>query len=311
MNGNSKVTAIFTRNPWWLFILMAVAMILLVLLLITLLLFGRSKRREAEMKRQSTTQALVQKISVDDDINTIRSDSLNGDVGVDNLAFEKEKSYQHKKPPPVLHFPLPPLNRPTSSSSSSTSDSSVYYPKRRHKFNSIQDLLEQKDMHRDEDKEDGIYSKVKEKSLKKENTKPHKHRYRRKYKVDNRVGSVEHVDVHSPQTSSYQSDGGIGYEDGSLTSYRVPNEAYNPNVSHYNTNKLMNDQSFTVVEVDRRKGDKSKTKQKVPAEAMNKELIQQHGRGSADSNSIGSFLSMASVRSFPRYVKFSLNIKNF
>lgn len=263
------------------------------------------------MKRQSVTQALVQKISVDDDINTIRSNSMNGDDGVDNLAFEKEKNYQHKKPPPVLHFPLPPLNRPTSSSSSSTSDSSVYYPKRRHKFNSIQDLLQQKDTLREEDKDDEIYSKVKEKSLKKENTKPHKHRYRRKYKVDNRVGSVEHVDVHSPHTSSYQSDGGIGFEDGSLTSYRVPNQAYNQNVSHYNTNKLMNDQSFTVVEVDRRKGVKSKFKQKIPTEAMNKELIQHHGRGSADSNSIGSFLSMASVRSFPRYVEVSKYIKNF
>lgn len=127
MNGNSKVIAIFGQNPI-LFILMCCAIVLLVILLISLLLFSRSKRyrQEAEEKRQSATQALVKHIPVDDDIQTIRSGSIEEvDDGVDNMAFErdhKDKPTLQKKPkntksPPILHFPLPPLNRPTSSSS--------------------------------------------------------------------------------------------------------------------------------------------------------------------------------------------------
>lgn len=240
-----------------------------------------------ETKRQSATQALVQKINVDDDINTIRSDSLDG-VGVDNLAFEKENAGMQKKEPPVLHFPLPPVNRP-SSSTSTTSDSSVYYPKRRYKFNSIQDLLDQKDGKSHDKDDDEIYTKLQStgKASKKDTKVNKQHRHRRKYRSDNRVGSIEQVDVHS-----YQSDADA-YIDESL----MHNEAFNPNVSHYNANKLMTDKTFSVIESERRKGRKNVT----PAEAINQELIQQHGRvTSADSNSIGSFLSMASIRSFPK-----------
>lgn len=281
MDGSDNVTALVGENPL-LIALTSIAFILFILLLITLLLYGRSKRRlAAESKRQSATQALVQKINVDDDIHTIRSDSLDG-VGVENLAFEKEHAGMQKKEPPVLHFPLPPANRP-SSSTSTTSDSSVYYPKRRYKFNSIQDLLDAKDGKvKDEDE---IYAKLQStgKSSKKDAKANKQHRHRRKYRSDNRVGSIEQVDVHS-----YQSD----YND---ESYQEHNEAFNSNVSHYHANKLMTDKTFSVIESERRKN-KSR---ELPAEAINKELIQ--GRvASADSNSIGSFLSMASIRSFPK-----------
>jgi hypothetical protein len=292
MNGSDVVATYVNQNPL-LIALMSIAFILFILLIITLLLYGRSKRRlAAEAKRQSATQALVQKIHVDDDINTIRSDSLDG-VGVENLAFEKENVGMQKKEPPVLHFPLPPANRP-SSSSSTTSDSSVYYPKRRYKFSSIQDLLEEKDG-KTKDDEDEIYAKLQSsgKISKKEAKAQKQHRHRRKYH-SNRVGSIEQVDVHS-----YQSDG-INFNDESLGPYQEHNEAFNPNVSHYNSNKLMTDKTFSIVESEKKKAVKSKGKRST-AEAINKELIQQHGRvGSADSNSIGSFLSMASIRSFPK-----------
>lgn len=290
MNGSNVVTTYVNQNPL-LIALMSIAFILFILLLITLLLYGRSKRRlAAETKRQSATQALVQKIHVDEDINTIRSDSLDG-VGVDNLAFEKENAGMQKKEPPVLHFPLPPANRP-SSSTSTTSDSSVYYPRRRYKFSSIQDLLDDKDgqMH-----DDDIYTKLQStgKASKKDSKVNKQHRHRRKYRTDNRVGSIEQVDVHS-----YLSDVDAFNEE-SL----VHNEAFNPNVSHYNANKLMTDKTFSVIESERRKAGKSGAKKSgATAEAINKELIQQHGGRvtSADSNSIGSFLSMASIRSFPK-----------
>lgn len=286
------MTTYVNQNPL-LIALMSIAFILLILLLVTLLLYGRSKRRlAAESKRQIATQALVQKIQVDDDINTIRSDSLDG-VGVDNLAFEKEQAGLQKKEPPVLHFPLPPANRP-SSSTSTTSDSSVYYPKRKYKFNSIQDLLEEKDGRTRNNDDEEIYTQLQSTKAAKKDTKVSKqHRHRRKYRSDNRVGSIEQVDVHSLQSD---------FNDESLVPYQEHNEAFNPNVSHYNANKLMTDKSFSVLENERRRGGRTKTsKSAIPAEAINKELIQQHGRvASADSNSIGSFLSMASIRSFPK-----------
>lgn len=296
MNGTNVVTTYVNQNPL-LIALISIAFLLFVLLLITLLLYGRSKRRLAvEAKRQSATQALVQKIHVDDDIHTIRSDSLEG-VGVDNLAFIKEQAGTQKKEPPVLHFPLPPANRPSSSTSTSTSDSSVYYPKRRYKFNSVQDLLDEKDRKLYGKDDDDIYTKLQSSKTSKKDSKAHKqHRHRRKYRTDNRVGSLEQVDVHS-----FQSDLDP-FNDESLLPCKEHIEAFNPKVSHYNANKLMRDKTFGISEAERRKGERTKeNKSGAQVEAINKELILQHGRvKSADSNSIGSFLSMASIRSFPK-----------
>lgn len=255
-------------------------------------LYGRSKRRLAvEAKRQSATQVLVQKMNVDDDINTIRSDSLEG-VGVDNLAFVKEQTGTQKKEPPVLHFPLPPANRPSSSSSASTSDSSVYYPKRRYKFNSIQDLLDENDR---KEEEEELYTKLQStKTSKKDGKNQKQPRHRRKYRTDNRVGSIEQVDVHSFQSEL------DAYNDESFIPYQEHIEAFNPKVSHYNSNKLMRDKTFSVNETERRKVERNKeNRNEAQVEAINKELI--HARvKSADTNSIGSFLSMASIRSFPK-----------
>jgi hypothetical protein len=275
---NGPDSSYVNKNPL-LIALSSIALILLILLLITLLLYGRSRKRLAiEAKRQSASQALVQKSKVDEDIATIRSDSLES-VGVDNLAFEKESKEKNKKNPPILHFPLPPVNRP-SSSSSSTSDSSVYYPKRRFKLNSMQDLMETS-------KDEELYSKIQsvDKGARKDGKVSKQSRSRRKYRSDNRVGSVDQIDVHSFQADSFNDE---------LVQFQEHNEAYNPHVSHYNTNKIMTNKAFSLIESERRKGMQT-------AEAINKELIQQRGRiKSADSNSIGSFLSMASIKSFPK-----------
>ncbi|KAL7030859.1 hypothetical protein ACKWTF_006810 [Chironomus riparius] len=296
MRNESGVMETYVNQNPLLIALITLAFILFVLLLLTLLLYGRSKRRLAiEAKRQSATQALVQKINVDDDINTIRSNSLD-DVGVENLAFEKEREMKgsdgmQRKEPPILNFPLPPAYRP-SSSSSTTSDSSVYYPKRRYNFNSIQDLIEEKGGNADD-----IYAKLKNSasklSIRKDSNKVHKHRNRRKYRGDNRVGSLEQIN-----RSEYQSDVDIGYNNDSLKH----NEAFNPHVSQYNANKLMADKTFTVIESERKQttGRGKSTKPSKSAEAVNQELLHQRGATSGDTNSIGSFLSMASIRSFPK-----------
>lgn len=293
-DSDDATSSSIAQNPL-LIALTILALILFILLLLTLLLYGRSKRRlEAEAKRQSATQALVHKINVDDDINTIRSNSLE-DIGIENLAFEKEGKESvrlQKKDPPVLTFPLPPTTRP-SSSTSTTSDSSVYYPKRRYKFSSIQDLLDDKEANVDE-----IYTKLKSTksstSKRKDSSKVHKQQRHRR-KLHNRVGSLEQINANS--------DADIAYKDDRL----MHNEALNPNMSQYNANKLMTDKTFTVIESEKRgKGGKSKSKKSSGGghvEAINQELLQQQtGRvASADTNSIGSFLSMASIRSFPKY----------
>lgn len=136
-----------------------------------------------EMKRHSTSQDLVRSEEiVDEDIPTVKSGSIDG-IGVDNLAFEKE-NIKNRNEIPVIHFPLPPANRP-SSESSGTSDSSIYFPKRPYKFNSIQDLLSGNDI---DEKALNV-----EKSKRKDSNKLKKQsRHRRKRKV----GSIEHVDVH-------------------------------------------------------------------------------------------------------------------
>lgn len=268
MNGSNIVTMYADQNPL-LIALTSVAFVLFVLLLITLLLYGRSKRRLALEKKPSTNQELEKRIN--DDINTIHSASLQG-VGVDNLAFEKDV--------PVLHFPPPPLttNRP-SSSSSTTSDSSVYYPKHRYKFSSVQDLLQANNAeHNDKDE---LYMK----NTKKASTKNLRQKRGRKYKSDNRVGSMEQVEVHSNQSRSLNEN--------FLIPYQEHNEAFNPNVSHY--------QAFSIIESERKRSEKGKEiKHEFTAEAINKGLIQMRCGRVTSADSIGSFLSMASVRSFPK-----------
>lgn len=165
-----------------------------------------------EMKRHSTSQDLVRSEDVvDDDIPTVHSGSIEV-IGVDNLAFEKENATMQKKHRheiPIIHFPLPPANRPSSGETSGTSDSSIYFPKRPYKFNSVQDLLsgnENKRGELDDESRSKIYSKLlkgnmgseklKRKDLSKAMKKQSRHRRKR------RVGSVEQVDVHQEDEPS-------------------------------------------------------------------------------------------------------------
>lgn len=165
-----------------------------------------------EMKRHSTSQDLVRSEEVvDDDIPTVNSGSIEA-IGVDNLAFEKEskQTKARRGDIPVIHFPLPPANRPSSEETSGdgTSDSSIYFPKRPYKFNSVQDLLNGNDEERNK-----IYSKLrgnmgsekmKRKELGKATTKKQQQtRQRRK----RRVGSMEHdVDVHQADEQDNEFD---------------------------------------------------------------------------------------------------------
>lgn len=149
--------------------------------------------------------------------------------------------------------------------------------------------------------DDNLYATViKSKDNKKDKLK---HKNRRKYLNENRVGLIEEVQIHSTR-SSISSDN--LYEQSSKLSPRFEhNEAFNPNVglAQYNRNKVMHDSNFTLDGDSSRDG---RIIQESPSEAINREIIrniQKCERYSAETGSIGSYLSMASVKSFPRFVQ--------
>lgn len=309
VNGNFSL--IFEQGPL-ITIIMCAVLILLVLLIIMFLIFGKAKKNKlnAESKRAIATQALVQKINVDEDIQKIRSEEslYNDKMGVDNMAYEKESKRRSQiesisKIPPTIHFPLPPVDRPSSCSSSSTSDSSVYYPKRRSKPENIEELLRLKNCHGRKSfmNDDEFYTKVSKNSFKSsvDERQNFNKKHKRKYK-ENKVSSIEHV--QSPQLSSYLSEKELAEYPEEDTSHKMHSS------SQFHDNMIMSDKKFTVIETsDKSQSEELKETSKSPiaTEAINSDLINQIGRqhkfDKSDNASIGSFLSMASIKSFPRY----------
>lgn len=125
--------------------------------------------------------------------------------------------------------------------------------------------------------------------------KDRKLKTKRKYLSENRVGSIESAQIHRSESSSGSSD--IAFDSSAKMSHYYEHiETFNQNVTkNYHKNKLLTDNNFTqkLSEYD---GLES------PTETYNKEILtvlQKHNH-SPGSGSIGSFLSMASVRSFPK-----------
>lgn len=191
----------------------------------------------------------------------------------------KQKS---KLASPVIHFPGPPGGRPRSSSSS-TSDSSLYYNRNivigsDKKYQFTRGLQHS-------DKDDNLYAMIKNQSDKKRDHHSKKAHHRRKH--GNRVGSIDGNAKH------INSDSDIGTS--SLQMHYDQSEEYMPSISQ--------DRSHYDKAIDTHK----KHYKKLPngtIEAINSEILNSlhtRERLSGDSGSIGSFLSMASVKSFPRY----------
>lgn len=144
------------------------------------------------------------------------------------------------------------------------------------------------------------------------NKQDKKRERRRKYMTENRVGSIEEPNKNSNSDSDMFD-----------TSAQLPtlpyetNEAFNPNVqragTHYHKNKILTDKNFSEAINKHVKVTKDyDIDSVVPSgvEAINKELfkalnLQRNDRSSLDSGSIGSYLSMASVKSFPRFGEYS------
>lgn len=129
--------------------------------------------------------------------------------------------------------------------------------------------------------EDALYATI-------EKRKDGKHRQKRKYTTINRVGSLE-KDIHFGELSSNSSGDSLG-ANSKRTHYYDPVDAINLNAvmprDHRQSTYQGEDHGLA----------------ESPTETYNREVLKKlyHANQSPGSGSIGSYLSMASVRSFPK-----------
>ncbi|XP_053946733.1 uncharacterized protein LOC128855668 [Anastrepha ludens] len=307
------------QNNTALVVVTSVAFLLLLLLLVALLLMGRTRVREKqrlEEQRTTSRNELLAELqsgrgaSTETGLDTGRSTAPSRDVGVQNFSFEHDGVQRTREA--RINFPSPPMDREyrrdSLTSSDNTSDSSVYCP-----INppapDVQRILDNKaailfDKHRRrhsqqheydqaEGREHAVYTAV---ITEKKHDKTRR-KTKRRYLSENRVGSLE----TSPRTHRTAQSSGDEVVSGSLDEDQLSStyanlersEAYNPH-NNYHRNKLLHQKSLF--------SDKDGGEQLPATEAINKEIIRtlQPTERSSDTGSIGSFLSMASVKAFPK-----------
>lgn len=196
------------------------------------------------------------------------------------------------------------MSRPTSSSSYS-SDSSVYYPKRKLKHH-VQEQLDARTVALTNKLQkqfgalagaENVYASVQKPK------KEHPHKRRRKYLSENRVGSFEGAIMHHAPGSPITTSTSNSASGSSEQSYDARQAKLSPPIEHnetFNTNVIMKHY------LKKKTGHYNAgfTMEHGPVEAFNRDRIkylEKGGRASVDTGSIGSYLSMASVKSFPRY----------
>ncbi|XP_040156497.1 uncharacterized protein LOC120896436 isoform X2 [Anopheles arabiensis] len=337
-NGSGNVIALIGQNPS-LVVVSCVAALLLLVLCVGLFLLARGKRKHiGELKKLESTQALVMPGTISEELNALKT----GESGSSRhpSPYTRDPSANvsliGQKPSPTIHFPLPPMTRPTSSSSSYSSDSSVYYPKRKqkhhhhhhhHHHHQQQQQLQQLQVQRHElldEKSVNLSNKLQKQfhlqsllpvhggpenvyaSVQK--PKKESNKRRRKYLGENRVGSFEGggtvpVPPRSPLTTTTASS--ASPSDRSAYDDREPKLV--PGGPPYGHTETFNTDVILKHYLRRKPlvgygGDGPG----LPVEALNRDkirVLEQCGGGggvSVDSGSIGSYLSMASVKSFPR-----------
>lgn len=221
------------------------------------------------------------------------------DVGIQNFSFENENCHDGREA--TIHFPGPPIQRARRSSitsSDNTSDSSVYCPinppavdVQRMLDDKAANLFErhktrrQNQYDRAEGHEDAVYMTV---------VTEKKHKPKRRYLSENRVGSLETSPVQSQRDYSGDEGDKITKRQSYSRSERT-NEAYNPH-NNYHRNKLLNQKTIYC---DRVYDDDA---EQALSEANNKDIIRvlQPAEKFSDSGSVGSFLSMQSIKAFPK-----------
>ncbi|XP_037956892.1 uncharacterized protein LOC119686390 [Teleopsis dalmanni] len=306
------------QNNTALVVVSSIALLLLLLLLIALLLMGRSHVREKHIEntRSTSRNELLSEnqsgrvTSSATVLDTERSTIHSRDVGVQNMSFEKEQIHRSREA--RIQFPGPPQNRRGSiTSTDNTSDSSVYCPINPPTAD-VQRILDEKaanlfERHKRrhhqydhaEGREETAYTTI----LSEKKREKQRYKTKRRYLSENRVGSLETSPVQRLGNSSGDDiatesvDGDTVSVPGAYQNYERA-EAYNPH-NNYHRNKLLHQKSFYVdPEPSHSKG----VHHLQTTEAINKEIIRtlQPSEKSSDTGSIGSFLSMASVKAFPK-----------
>ncbi|XP_055381356.1 uncharacterized protein LOC129611952 [Condylostylus longicornis] len=303
----------------------SICVMLILLLLLALLLMTRAKReRSAEVKRLSSRSGLLaaDETQRSHGMESTRTDEggglstisrLDGEYtgdGVQNYGFEHETSRRKDgdRNRPHISFPLPPNgeSRPSSSSTANTSDSSVYCPVNRPNID-LQHMLDEKAAklfdkkkkkshhhhHHHYKKNEPVYTSVD--SDRKRDKKSKASKNRRRYLSDNRVGSMDEADTNSSAETSVSNDSSSDRFKPDYENFEH-NETYNLH-NNYHRNKVLQNRVFTDTHYDT-----VHEEPMSPTEAINRELIRalQPDGKSSENDSIGSFLSMASVKNFPK-----------
>uniref|UniRef100_A0A1A9WYZ3 Uncharacterized protein n=1 Tax=Glossina brevipalpis TaxID=37001 RepID=A0A1A9WYZ3_9MUSC len=144
--------------------------------------------------------------------------------------------------------------------------------RRRHKYDNA------------EENEEAIYTTV----LSEKKREKARHKPKRRYLSENRVGSLETSPVQSQK--GYSGDETISDSRRKYENLEHTTETFNP-LNNYHRNKLLHQK--TIFSDKDFAGDRT-----MAAEAVNKSII--HPEKSSDSGSIGSFLSMQSIKAFPK-----------
>lgn len=298
-----------------LLVISSLAILLLMLLLVAVLLLGRTRSRQRELSAVNRYVPLRNESIFCKDIyilfrnssrNELLSDgqsmrpttsertegepspghSQSREAGVRNFSYERE---------PRISFPAPPQETRSrresiSSSTDNTSDSSVYCPINPPSAD-VQRILDDKaarlfDAHkrrhqydRAEGHEETVYTSV----VSEKKSDKMRHKSRRRYLNENRVGSLETSPVQGSLAGHSSAEESPEVMRRSYENFQR-SEAFNPH-NNYHRNKLLT----------------QKTGRGASAEAINSEMIRNlQPSDKSDTASVGSFLSMASVRAFPK-----------
>ncbi|XP_016951244.1 uncharacterized protein LOC108025328 isoform X4 [Drosophila biarmipes] len=287
------------KNNVALVVISSLAILLLMLLLVAVLLLGRTRSRQRELSAVNRNSSRNELLSEGQSMRPTTSERAEGEpspghshsresAGVRNFSYERE---------PRISFPAPPQETQArsrrdsiSSSTDNTSDSSVYCPINPPSAD-VQRILDDKaarlfDAHkrrhqydRAEGHEETVYTSV----VSEKKGDKMRHKSRRRYLNENRVGSLETSPVQGSLAGHSSAEDSPEVMRRSYENFQR-NEAFNPH-NNYHRNKLLT----------------QKTGRGVSAEAINKEMMRNlQPSDKSDTASVGSFLSMASVRAFPK-----------
>ncbi|XP_026839478.1 uncharacterized protein LOC6554474 isoform X3 [Drosophila erecta] len=284
------------KNNVALVVISSLAILLLMLLLVAVLLLGRTRSRQRELSAVNRNSSRNELLSDGQSMRPTTSERTEGepspghsqsrDAGVRNFSYERE---------PRISFPAPPQETRSrresiSSSTDNTSDSSVYCPINPPSAD-VQRILDDKaarlfDAHkrrhqydRAEGHEETVYTSV----VSEKKSDKMRHKSRRRYLNENRVGSLETSPVQGSLAGHSSAEESPEVMRRSYENFQR-SEAFNPH-NNYHRNKLLT----------------QKTGRGASAEAINSEMIRNlQPSDKSDTASVGSFLSMASVRAFPK-----------